>query len=102
MSHGFGFIPIRPGSFIDDEEFTAIIGDYAHALEALGGERWDVDALPDDDAQPFLLVGTGGTEQVILDVREERQRTKPDEPLFLIAHPGNNSLPAALEVLASL
>lgn len=102
MSQRFGFIPIRPSSLINEEAFTAITGDYARALAALGGERWDVDTLPDDTAQLFVFVATGGTEHVVLDVWAERQRKAPDEPLFLIAHPGDNSLPAALEVLASL
>jgi L-fucose isomerase-like protein len=48
------------------------------------------------------MVATGGTEKVILDIWAGRKRIAPAEPLFLIAHPGNNSLPAALEVLARL
>ncbi len=102
MSRRFGIIPIQPDSLLDEGAFDAITGDYLRALEALGGERWDADALPDDAAQPFLLVATGGTEQVILDVWADRSRKSPGQALFLIAHPGNNSLPAALEVLARL
>jgi L-fucose isomerase-like protein len=100
MSQKFGFFPIRPSTLLDEEEFAALIGDYVRALEDRGGELWAADALPDDDAHLFVLVGTGGTEQVVLDLWEERQKTVSEEPLFLVAHPGNNSLPAALEVLA--
>jgi L-fucose isomerase-like protein len=102
MSQKFGFFPIRPNSLIDETAFTAITGDYVRALEALGGEVWDVDTRADDTNQLFIFVATGGTEQVVLDVWAKRQRKVSDEPLFLIAHPGNNSLPATLEVLARL
>jgi L-fucose isomerase-like protein len=102
MSQKFGFIPIRPDALLDEEEFAALIGDYVHALEERGGERWSADALPHDDAHLFVLVATGGTEQLVLELWENRQKSVPEEPLFLIAHPGNNSLPAALEVLARL
>jgi L-fucose isomerase-like protein len=100
MSQHFGITPIHPGTLLGEGEVEAIIGDYLRALEELGGERWAVDAIRDDQAQLFLLVATGGTEEVILRVCEERHKSSPDEALFLIAHPGNNSLPAALEVLA--
>ena len=102
MSQTFGFVPIQPCSLVGDEALNAITGDYVRALEALGGERWDADAIPADTAQLFLLVATGGTEEVIVNVWAERSRTSPGESLFLIAHPGNNSLPAALEVLARI
>lgn len=102
MSHQFGVVPIRPGTLVDDDALEAIIGDYVVALEKQGGKRLDCGADPEDDRQSFLLVATGGTEKVILNVWAQRARSYGDEPLFLIAHPGNNSLPAALEVLARL
>jgi L-fucose isomerase-like protein len=98
----FGIIPIRPSSLLGDREFNAIIGDYLRALEALGGERWAADPIPDDPAQLVLLVATGGTEEIILGLWDKRSKKLPGEDLLLIAHPGNNSLPAALEVLARL
>ena len=102
MTHDFGFIPIQPSSFLDEDAFTAITGDYIRALEAMGGERWAANPIPENKSQLVLLVATGGTEEVILEVWAERQRSAAGEPLFLIAHPGNNSLPSALEVLARL
>jgi L-fucose isomerase-like protein len=102
MSQDFGIVLVHPGTLLGDEEVEAITGDYLRALEAQGGMRWATEALPDDTAQLLILVATGGTERTILDLRAERQRIAPDEPLFLIAHPGNNSLPASLEVLARL
>lgn len=102
MSRKFGIVSIEPGALLRDDELEAITGDYLRALEHMGGDVWSSDALPDDDAPLVLLVATGGTERVILEVWTERQRAVPGEPLFLIAHPGNNSLPSALEVLARL
>jgi len=102
MSQQFGIIPIQPSSLLGEGGVEAITGDYIRALEKLGGERWAADAIPDDPKQLFLLVATGGTEGVLLEVSAQRRRTSPGEPLYLIAHPGNNSLPASLEVLARL
>ena len=102
MTQIFGIIPIQPSSLLGEGELNAITGDYLRTLEGLGGVRWAADSIPEDPAQLFLLVATGGTEEVILKVWAERSKTSPGEPLFLIAHPGNNSLPAALEVLARL
>jgi len=102
MSQTFGFIPIQPSSLLAEGELESITGDYVRALEGLGGERWASDTIPDDEAQLVLLVATGGTEAVILEVWAERARKSPDQPLFLVAHQGNNSLPASLEVLARL
>jgi L-fucose isomerase-like protein len=70
----------------------------------------DLGGRPDqhDIEQPFVvLVATGGTEQMILDLVErhrlERDRAqRPDAPTLLIAHGAHNSLPAALETLAAL
>ncbi len=102
MSHRFGVVPVHPGTLLGEGKVEAITGDSLRALEGMGGERWSADAIPNDTAQLFMLVATGGTEEVILKVWAERSKTSLGEPLFLIAHPGNNSLPAALEVLAKL
>ncbi len=73
---------------------------YAAPLRALGGERWDPAAgsAAPPGGPPGVFVGTGGTERLIL----ERARFAPGAPALLDAHPGHNSLPAALEVLARL
>ncbi len=42
----------------------------------------------------YLFVGTGGTENQIIEFIE---KSKLDSPLFLLTYPLNNSLPAALE-----
>ena len=53
---------------------------------------------PDDTmAADLLLIVTGGTEHLALDVVE-----RTGMPAFLLAHPDQNSLPAALEILGRL
>jgi L-fucose isomerase-like protein len=101
MAARFGFIPVTSGFLLSEEAFDQIIGNYILALEQLGGERWSDETL-DKSACLFYLVVTGGTEEAILKLHAERARTAPDEPVFLLAHPTNNSLPASLEVLARL
>jgi L-fucose isomerase-like protein len=97
----FGILTVAPGTLISKEAIQAITGDYLDALQAWGGENWAKEEL-DNPAPLFMLVATGGTENALLDLRAERQSYVADEPVFLIAHPGNNSLPASLEVLARL
>jgi L-fucose isomerase-like protein len=93
---------MHPGSLLGQDEIDAVCGSYFRALEALGGHLRPHNSSPDDDAPAFLLVATGGSEEVILRWWADRPNSSAGEPLYLIAHPGNNSLPAALEVLARL
>ncbi|MGB4593204.1 MAG: hypothetical protein WBI63_05450 [Coriobacteriia bacterium] len=100
MTARFGFLPLA-SILVPEEQRSLITGTYEKALAMLGGEPWTVADIT-EPAPLFYLVATGGTEGLILSVQETREITSPDEPVFLIAHPGNNSLPAALEVLARL
>jgi len=100
MSASFGFVPVVP-PFVGAQQEESVVAGYAEALIARGGERVHPRDL--SVAMPlFYLVATGGTESVVMDLRAKRAQTAPTEPVVLIAHPGNNSLPAALEVLARL
>ena len=100
MTTRFAFVPVVP-SFVGAHQEEAVVAEYAAALAARGGERQDLGGLT-GEAPLFYLVATGGTEGVVMDLRAARAATAPDEPVFLIAHPGDNSLPASLEVLARL
>jgi L-fucose isomerase-like protein len=93
---------MHPGTLLGEKELEKIIGGYLQALGDLGGQRCASDAAPEDSTPIFLLVATGGSEQVILDWWSDCNGAPAAESLSLIAHPGNNSLPAALEVLARL
>ncbi|MDO8880647.1 MAG: hypothetical protein Q7W44_07610 [Coriobacteriia bacterium] len=100
MSPRFGFTPVVP-PFAGAGQVEEVVAGYMATLEAAGGERWDL-AHYDRPDQLCFLIATGGTESVVLDLYVARQESVADEPVVLIAHPGNNSLPAALEVLARL
>jgi L-fucose isomerase-like protein len=86
---------------LDEESVHRIIAAYAPKLKGLGGERWTEEQLADPAPLVYFLV-TGGTESEVLRLRRERSKSTSDEPVFLLAHPGHNSLPASLEVLARL
>ncbi|OQY21428.1 MAG: hypothetical protein B6I35_08450 [Anaerolineaceae bacterium 4572_32.2] len=96
----FGYVPIA-SILLGEDALDQIIAPYEPNLNRIGGERLDAGQLA-APAPIFYLVATGGTEGAILELRAARSKSAPDEPAFLLAHPGNNSLPAALEVLARL
>ena len=101
-SHPFDFVVAQAGLDLDENGIDPIIRDYVQALGALGGVPRTAEAVADGARPVAVFVATGGTERAILDGWAAQQQTAPGEPLLLIAHPGNNSLPAALEVLARL
>lgn len=96
----FGFTPVVPPYAGAGQEERVVAG-YVSLLESLGGERREPGGY-DDPSPLVLLVATGGTESVVLGLHAQRELAFPGEPVLLVAHPGNNSLPAALEVLARL
>ena len=49
-----------------------------------------------------VFVATGGTENQVLSLFEQKKKSGEELPVFLIAYPMNNSLPACLEALARL
>ncbi len=100
MATRFGYIPVA-SELLSEESLNRLIADYIPALKDSGGERWQTENLS-HPVPLFFLVVSGGTEQAILDLRARRITMAPHEPAFLLAHPGNNSLPASLEVLARL
>lgn len=101
MTTNFIYIPVQ-SQFVETEEaLTKIVGSYFNALNNFGGERCNEENL--NASQPlFYIMVTGGTEQLLLDLKTKRDQTNPDEPVYLIAHPTHNSLPASMEVLAKL
>lgn len=101
MEARFGFVPVASVLVQGDDALDHIIGPFAEALAGIGGVKIPADEI--GGALPVLiLVATGGTENIALELVERRQKAVPGEPVLLIAHPGNNSLPAALEILAKL
>ena len=99
MATQFGFIPIKASFIKTEEELVKIAGKFFNALENIGGKRLHDDEL--NCSQPiFYFIVTGGTEKQLFDLKVLREASKKKEPVFIIAHPTHNSLPASLESLA--
>ena len=97
----FGYITAATGLLIKEENQLREVGNYFTSLNEIGGLRLSPDQA--DNTNPlFYFLITGGTENTILQILANRNKILPMEPVYLIAHPGNNSLPACLEVLARL
>ncbi|MCA9960641.1 MAG: hypothetical protein R3E31_22440 [Chloroflexota bacterium] len=97
----FAFLPVASNLVPDEAGIRRIIQDYLQPLAAHGGQWQPADHL--DTPQPLLyFVVTGGTENAILHHSAVRHQAMAGEPVFLLAHPTHNSLPASLEVLARL
>ncbi len=100
MNARFGYLPVA-SALVTQDQVDELITDYIPVLNELGGERSTRASL--DHPKPLLLfVVSGGTEQQILELGGARTKAAPSEPILLLAHPGSNSLPASLEVLARL
>lgn len=79
------------------------------AIRATGVDVFNPESVFDEGAKKngadthpsltYLLIGTGGTEQL---VAEYVEKTHIAPPIHLLAHKGNNSLPAAMEIRAYL
>jgi len=97
----FEFLPAA-SEFSDSESaINQIIGDYISALEKIGGRHIHADQI--ETISPlFYFAVTGGVENLILDLRKKRNPGVINDPIFIIAHPANNSLPASMEILAKL
>lgn len=96
----FVYTPVIP-PFGGAGQNESVIAPLMDALSGRGGER--IDAAGFGDPAPLVYVmATGGTERTLLQLQAARQAERPGEPVILVAHPGNNSLPASLEVLARL
>ena len=96
----FGYVPVIP-PFGGAGQNEGVIAPLMDALSARGGERLDP-ARFDDPAPLVYVMATGGTERTLIELQDARGALRPGEPVVLVAHPGNNSLPASLEVLARL
>lgn len=100
MPARFSFTPVVP-PFAGAGQEVGVVASYMARLKEMGGELREVSGHG-DPAPLVYLIATGGTERAVLDLHEARRAAVPEEPVVLLAHPGNNSLPAALEVLARL
>lgn len=95
--YSFIYSKLKP----DTEAFENTINAYKNILAGLDG--METDLMPEDsDAPLFCFMATGGTEEELLKRADIQERLKRNHPIYLIAHPEYNSLPASLEALARL
>jgi len=94
----FGYIPLA-SAISDANAMQAIRRDFAASLEAINGHEEEAEQA-DGSTPLILLVLSGGTEALIAGLLAGRNHEFARELVLLIAHPGNNSLAAALEALA--
>jgi L-fucose isomerase-like protein len=100
MGVRFGYLTVS-SPLTPDQESPGRHGDYERALDSLGGEAWQYGDTA-DPAPMLLFVATGGTERTILELWRRRSETAEGFPVLMVAHSGDNSLPAAMEALARL
>jgi len=96
----FLYTPVIP-PFGGAGQNESVIAGLLAELDSRGGERVSAEGL-EDPAPLVYVMATGGTERTLLDLQMRRSVFREREPVVLVAHPGNNSLPASLEVLARL
>ncbi len=101
MSARFAYHPIGAGVHGATEVHRRLLEAYGPALESIGGRSWSLDPFR-PELPLACFVSTGGVEGVILDLLAGDLASEAPGPVLLIAHPGHNSLPASLEVLARL
>ncbi len=75
---------------------------YRPLLQDAQGRRIEMKEQSDSikETPTFFFVLTGGTEGIIKSILVSDHILDQGKPVLLIAHPGHNSLPAALEILA--
>lgn len=95
----YGFIPIA--SLITTISPEDIAKELQVGLNQLEIRHVD-DSWISRDIPILFFVLTGGTEQTTYKLIIERKKHFSNEPIIILAHPGNNSLPASLEILARL
>ncbi len=90
----------------DERQKRTLLGAFERALEKAGGE---LESLGQEHVHPrnamlplFIFVLTGGTEAEALRLIQHEKMLERGEPIVLLAHPSQNSLPAALEILAKV
>ncbi len=96
----FGFVPLA-AEFHDSERITSLTQEFSEILEQIGGQLCAPEMICEF---PLLVVCvlTGGTERRIIELWRDQRSACAENPVFLLAHPGLNSLPAAMEALAFL
>lgn len=96
----FGYTPVY-SDITDRVIVNGVIARYDLSLGKIGGEMVQSDNYDQENPLIYFVV-SGGTELKIIDLVYQRILEFNREPIFLIAYPENNSLPASLETLARM
>ena len=88
---------VRASGLHDEKTTAALKSRLLGEISAAGDFTLEEVALPAAERFAAILVLTGGVEREVLKVVAQLP-----SPTLLIAHPGNNSLPASLEILARI
>ncbi len=94
----FAYLPLA-SEFLAPDSQEKIINRFRSVLANGGGALCTPAGASTADQIAFFII-TGGTEQITLEAAGRLLDIDSGDPLILITHPGNNSLPAALELLA--
>ncbi|MFP4362544.1 MAG: fucose isomerase [Spirochaetia bacterium] len=94
----FCYIPVA-SDLHDPKVLNALLAKYEPQFNDIGGAPCGPEPFAKRDTICYFIV-TGGTEEKALDLVSKAE--DPDSPVFLLAHPSQNSLPASLEILAKL
>ncbi len=88
---------VRASSLHGKQEIARLKESILSGIRAAGEFTVSEVDFPSGDGLPTILVLTGGVEREVLKVVSQIP-----PPAILIAHPGHNSLPASLEILARI
>ena len=94
----FPYIPVA-SPLHDAASLEAATGAYHRALQSIGGTPSPT-PVPAAADTPFWFVLTGGVEGEVLRRLDAWHTAGGRGPVLIAAHPGHNSLPASLEILA--
>ncbi|MFC2100160.1 hypothetical protein ACFLSF_04955 [Candidatus Bipolaricaulota bacterium] len=88
---------VRASELHDVEQTDALQSGLLNQIQADASFTLEEVEQPSADGFPVVLVLTGGVEREVL-----RLAAQLPSPTLLVSHPGQNSLPAALEILARI
>ncbi|MFC1887782.1 hypothetical protein ACFLYK_03135 [Candidatus Cloacimonadota bacterium] len=100
MNNKINYIVIA-SEFMSNSEIDTIISNFEPLLLKNEIIRTEEDRIEATNTMIYFIA-SGGVERKTLDLINRRYPIDPTEAVVLVAHPGNNSLPASLELLAYL